>query len=235
MRRRPLSRLRTAVRGRPQIRIPSKANDVETATLRYLLFVLLPAWFVPGVADWWRHRRTDIEHTAGLRESLIHSLMMAEVGVPITLALLCEINPLLLAVMVGGIGVHEATALWDVRTAEEAGREVTPLEQHLHSFLESLPFMGASAVACLHWREVQRLLRGEHRPGDWRLVWKKNQLPRRYLVGVAAGIVGLIAVPYAEELIRCARAARARHASEVPQAPAEQRQSLDGRTAPARG
>lgn len=43
------------------------------------------------------HRRTRIEETNGLRESAIHSLMMAEVAVPITLTLLCEVNPLLLA------------------------------------------------------------------------------------------------------------------------------------------
>jgi hypothetical protein len=235
MRRRPLSRLRRAVGGRPPLRIPKQANDVETATLRYLLFVLLPAWFLPGVADWWRHRRTDIEHTAGVRESLIHALMMAEVGVPITLALLCEINPLALTVMVGSIGMHEATALWDVRTAERAGREVTPLEQHIHSFLESLPFMGVSAVACVHWREVQRLLRGERRSDDWRLVPKKNRLPRSYLAAVAAGIGGLIVVPYAEELLRCLRAARQRAESRPPDTVAEHRQATDGRTAPMRG
>jgi hypothetical protein len=34
---------------------------VEAATIRYLMYVLLPAWFVPGVADWIMHRRTKIE------------------------------------------------------------------------------------------------------------------------------------------------------------------------------
>lgn len=26
--------------------------DVESVTIRYLMYVLLPAWFVPGVADY---------------------------------------------------------------------------------------------------------------------------------------------------------------------------------------
>ncbi|GLY42938.1 hypothetical protein Amsp01_089610 [Amycolatopsis sp. NBRC 101858] len=50
---------------------------------------------------------------------------------------------------------HEATALWDVKTAADSGREVKPIEQRIHSFLESLPFMGTAAIACLHWKDVR--------------------------------------------------------------------------------
>ncbi|MFI9383413.1 diguanylate cyclase/phosphodiesterase [Kutzneria sp. NPDC052558] len=208
---RPLNALRRAVVSRSSMRMPEHVNDVESATLRYLLYVLLPAWFAPGVLDWWQHRRTDIQHTAGVKESAIHLLMMAEVGIPVTLVLLCEINPAVLAVMAAAVAAHEATALWDVKTAVDSGREVRPIEQHIHSFLESLPFMGTSAIACLHWRQVRQFLRAE---GAWRLQWKKNPLPSGYLVGVAAAIGALIALPYGEELIRCVRAARRRQ-SEV--------------------
>jgi hypothetical protein len=201
---RPLRALRRAVAGRSAMRIPDNVSDVESATLRYLLYVLLPAWFAPGVLDWWQHRRTDIEHTAGVKESAIHLLMMAEVGAPIALVLLCEVNPAVLAVMAAAVAAHEATALWDVKTAVDSGREVRPIEQHIHSFLESLPFMGTAAIACLHWKEVRQLLDAE---GAWRLQWKKNPLPGHYLVGVAAAIAGLIALPYGEELLRCLRAA----------------------------
>ncbi|WP_405561795.1 hypothetical protein [Streptomyces canus] len=40
-------------------------------TTRYLLYGLLPGWFVPGLADWVMHRHTRIEDTAGTKESLI--------------------------------------------------------------------------------------------------------------------------------------------------------------------
>ncbi|SHF06196.1 hypothetical protein [Streptoalloteichus hindustanus] len=208
----PLSRLRRAVLSRPRIHIPQEAGDVESATLRYLLYGLLPAWFVPGLLDWWQHRRTHIQDNAGVRESLIHLLMMAEIGVPITLTLLCEINPAVMLIMLAAIAAHEATALWDVTTAVESGRDVRPVEQHIHSFLESLPFMGSAAVACLHWRQARELLSGSDRSDAWRLRLKRNRLPGRYLAGVAAGVVGLIAVPYGEELWRCVRAARERAA-----------------------
>ncbi len=171
---------------RRQLRIPERANDAETALLRYLLYGLLPAWFIPALLDWNQHRRSRIEITSGTRESLIHLLMMAEVGVPITLVLLCEINPLVLSTILASIAAHEATALWDVTAAERSGRRVTTWEQHVHSFLESLPIMAASALGCLH-----------------RLRWKQNPLPGGYLAAVAAAVAAAIVVPYGEELYRC--------------------------------
>ncbi|MEV0636639.1 diguanylate cyclase [Streptomyces sp. NPDC050619] len=184
--------------------------DVGDATTRYLLYGLLPSWFVPGLADWAMHRRTRIEDTAGTKESFIHSLMMAEVGIPIALTLRYEVNPLLLTVQLGGAAVHEATALWDVRTAVHSDREVKPIEQHIHSFLESLPFGGLASLMCLHADQVKSLLRGGDDPDAWRLVPRRPPLSPGYLAGIAAAIGTCVLLPYGEELVRCRRAARAR-------------------------
>ncbi|MDX3242078.1 diguanylate cyclase [Streptomyces sp. ME18-1-4] len=188
------------------------AVDVGEATTRYLLYGLLPSWFVPGLADWAMHRRTRIEDTAGTRESLIHSLMMAEVGIPIAFTLRYEVNPLLLSVQLAGAAAHEATALWDVRTAVHSAREVKPVEQHIHSFLEALPFGALSALMCLHADQVKCLLRGGG--GDahaWRLVPRRRPLSPGYLAGIAAAVGTCVALPYGEELLRCVRAGRARN------------------------
>jgi hypothetical protein len=183
--------------------------DVGDATVRYLLYGLLPSWFVPGLADWWMHRRTRIEETAGTRESLIHSLMMAEVGLPIALTLRYEVNPLLLGVQLGATAAHEATALWDVRTAVDSEREVKPVEQHIHSFLESLPFGALASLMCLHADQVKSLLRGGRGdPDAWRLVPRRRPLSRAYLAGIAAAIGTCVVLPYGEELLRCVRTAR---------------------------
>ena len=91
------------------------------------------------------HRRTRIERTSGLSEPAIHALMMAEISVPLLLTLLYEVNPLLLGISAAAAGAHEATAIWDVRSAVDGGREVRPAEQDIHSFLESLPFMAIGA------------------------------------------------------------------------------------------
>ncbi|MGC0336604.1 diguanylate cyclase [Streptomyces sp. SLBN-8D4] len=185
--------------------------DVGDVTTRYLLYGLLPGWFVPGLADWVMHRRTRIEETAGTKESLLHSLMMAEVGLPIALTLRYEVNPLLLSVQLGGAAVHEATALWDVKTAVDSDREVKPVEQHIHSFLESLPFAALASLMCLHADQVRSLLRGG--PGDpdaWRLVPRRRPPSPGYLAGIGAAIGACVLLPYGEELLRCVRASRAR-------------------------
>ncbi|GGS95588.1 MULTISPECIES: diguanylate cyclase [Streptomyces] len=185
--------------------------DVGDVTTRFLLYGLLPGWFLPGLADWAMHRRTRIEDTTGTKESLIHSLMMAEVGLPIALTLRYEVNPLLLSVQLGAAAVHEATALWDVRTAVDSDREVRPVEQHIHSFLESLPFGGLASLMCLHADQVRSLLAGGRGdPDAWRLVPRRRPLSAGYLAGIGLAIGVCVLLPYGEELVRCRRAARAR-------------------------
>jgi hypothetical protein len=185
-------------RRQPELHVSADASDVQSVTIRYLMYVLLPAWFGPSIADYVMHRRTGIEHTSGLPESRIHALMMTEVGVPLGLTLLCEVNPLLLALIVATAGTHEATAFWDVRSAVDGGREVRPAEQHIHSFLESLPFMATSALLCLHWDQVVAAVRRPRDPSLWRLRLRRNRLPTRYLLAIQLGIVGLVALPYGE-------------------------------------
>jgi hypothetical protein len=120
--------------------------------------------------------------------------------------LLCEVNPLLLGISTAAAGAHEATAIWDVRSAVDGGREVRPAEQHIHSFLESLPFMAMSALLCLHWDQIADVWLSRARLAAWRLRLRRRRLPAGYLAGVLAGVASLIAAPYAEELWRCARA-----------------------------
>jgi hypothetical protein len=44
----------------------SDPADIESVTVRRLMYVLLPSWFAPGAADYVMHRRTRIERTSGL-------------------------------------------------------------------------------------------------------------------------------------------------------------------------
>jgi hypothetical protein len=195
--------------GTTALRISGNPADVESVTVRYLMYVLLPAWFVPGVADYLMHRRSRIERTSGLGESAIHALMMAEISVPLLLTLLCEVNPLMLAISAATAGVREATAICDVRAAVDGGREVRPAEQHIHSFLESLPFMAISALLCLHWDQVAGVWQGRAGASEWRLRLRRRRLPGGYLAAVLGAVAALIAGPYAEELWRCATARKA--------------------------
>lgn len=185
---------------------------VEDANRRFVMYGVMPLWFVPAVADWIMHRRTRIEDTSGTRESALHALMMTEAGIPVAMGLLARVNPLVLSVMGGAALVHGATALWDVSLAT-GEREVRPVEQHIHSFLEVLPLSALAFTSCLHWDQVRAALRGGDRAEDWKLLPKENPLPARYLAAIGLGVGVCVALPYAEEMRRCVRAARARKAA----------------------
>jgi hypothetical protein len=189
---------------------------VEQASRNYLMFVVLPLWLGAAVLDWRHHRRTKIERTAGTHESLIHLLMMAEVGAPVLMGLLLEVNSLVLLLMIVGYFLHEATAFWDVAYAETI-REVTPSEQHVHSFLEVIPFMVASFMVVLHWDQALALVGAGREPVDLTLHAKRPPLARGYVAGILASVAAFVAVPYVEEFIRCYRADRtlAAHPSPV--------------------
>jgi hypothetical protein len=170
----------------------------------YLLYVLLPLWTIPGFGDYLCHRRSKIESTSGTQESITHSLMMASVAVPTVQALLFETNALTLAVGAGALAFHELVVLWDVAYAASR-RDVSVTEQHLHSFLEVLPFATFSFLLCLCADQVLALAGiGEEEP-DFRLRLKEEPPPPAYVAGLLGTVTLLIGIPYAEELVRCMR------------------------------
>jgi hypothetical protein len=211
------------VRHPPTPRSLRRSLGVETATRRWLVGGVLPLWLGAGLADWYQHRRTHIEDTAGARESMIHSLMMAEAGVPVALGLFCEINPGVLATCAGALGLHSATAAWDVGYAEER-RRVTPTEQHCHSLLEVVPLMATGFLAVLYWDQT-RALAGMDGERDLRIRTKRRDpLSRKTRIALltAMGVFG--ALPYAEEMWRCLRARptlKARPPAEMPPTPTQ--------------
>lgn len=195
-----------------------RTAGVERATRRLLLGFVVPLWIGAGLADWDRHRRTDIEATAGTHESAIHALMMAEAGVPALLGLFLEINAGVLLAMLGALGMHQATAIWDVAYAD-GRREVTPTEQHIHGLLEIVPVMATAFLVALHWDQARTLVGwGPSRP-RFALVRKRRALPRSYVAGLLSTLTALIGIPYAEEFLRCYRTDRtlAAHPQEAGQ------------------
>ncbi|RVD60155.1 diguanylate cyclase [Mesorhizobium sp. M2D.F.Ca.ET.185.01.1.1] len=170
-----------------------------------LMYFILPVWLIAGFADWLCHRATHIESTTGAKESLIHLLMFAEVGIPLLAAMFLEVNALVIAVMIVAFFVHEATAMWDVRYATTA-RTVGPIEQHVHSFLEMIPLMGLVIVVALHWRQFLALFGAGPETARFDLTWKHQQLPVAYIAVVMIVIVLFELLPYVEEFFRGLRA-----------------------------
>jgi hypothetical protein len=193
---------------------------IETAVRNLLMGGVMPLWLGAGLADWYLHRRTRIEETAGPRESLIHHLMFAETGVPVLLGLFCEVNAGVLATAYAATGAHWATAYWDQAYAEER-RPVTPIEQQVHSVLEMSPLTAAFLLTALHWDQARALAGlGSSRPRFAIRLKRRDPLTAPARVGLLTAIGLLGVLPYAEELLRCWRARPTARPLEEPAEPA---------------
>ena len=177
-----------------------------------LMYFILPVWLLAGCADWLCHRASHIETTTGAKESMLHLLMFAEIGVPLLAAIFLQINAGIIALMIAAFFVHEATALWDVSYAVTA-RNVTPIEQHIHSFLEMIPLMAILFIVSLHWGQFQALFGFGSETARFDLNWKEEPLPATYVISIMAVILTFELIPYIEEFFR---GLRANHGALVP-------------------
>lgn len=189
-------------------------DDPRQLLLNLILYGLLPLWGVAGFIDWCCHRATKVESTSGLKESLVHSLMGIQLGVPILLCLMFEVNVLVLLICAVMWITHEIAAHWDVHYASPR-RHISIWEVHVHNYMATVPlylFMlvvilnwdVAVKAATLDWSGQLALHPLSERPGG------RAYLPR-YLTFMAV----LCVFPYLEENIRCLR-----HSRSISRAPA---------------
>ncbi|MDQ3060514.1 MAG: hypothetical protein M3R45_13515 [Pseudomonadota bacterium] len=167
-----------------------------------LMYVALPLWSLAGLADWWCHRRTGIERTTGIRESLFHWLMFAQMALASLGALLLEINALVLVLLAVFFCLHEATTWVELRFVHPV-RDITPTEQMVHSFMELIPLGAIAMLGALHAGQLSALWSAA--PADWGWRLKTEPLPVRYLTGAVLGVFLLNVLPLLEELARCWR------------------------------
>lgn len=166
-----------------------------------LLYACLPLWVIMGLADYLCHRKAAIERTTGIKESLMHVAMGAQIGVAVFLGLTFEINVLLL-LMVGVVLVlHVWVAHHDVTYALRR-REITVWETHAHSFLEVLPFVVVLLLAFKRWPAFVDLVTLNW-AGNLTLVQKTTPLDAQYIVGYFAFMMVAGVAPYIEEVWRC--------------------------------
>lgn len=175
----------------------------------FLLGVLMPAWLLAGLADWWCHRRAHIEENVGVRESLIHLVLSGQAAVAIMPALLLEINAAIIANMAVMFVAHELTTNLDVRVATPK-RPLTPTEVRVHNFLTGIPFAGLLLVMATHTEQTAALFGFGDAAADFSLRWKNPPLPMAYIAGWLIASIILNVLPFTEELLRGLRSARHR-------------------------
>jgi len=179
---------------------------MEDAARLVLMAVVIPLWVLAGLVDWWCHRRTAIERTSGWPENAFHWLLLAEAGVALLAAALLEIDAAVLLLAFAAFLVHEATTFIELRYVVPL-REVRPLEQMVHSFMEILPLLLLALLAVMRWDQVAALVGGG--TPEFALRLKERPWPPAYLAGMGLAVLLLNVVPLAEEGVRCWRAGRA--------------------------
>jgi hypothetical protein len=185
----------------------SSADMVVLGATVILGFVVVPVWLAAGLADYVCHRAARIERSSGVRESLMHLVQFALVGVPLAAALFLRIDAGMLLVFAAFVLLHHAVAYVDVRYAN-ATRPVHPVEQMIHSFLELLPIAAVLLAVALDFAQFEALFGRGVEAADFSLRWRTPALPAWYTgtVLAAAAVFGFI--PYVEELLRCVRMQR---------------------------
>jgi hypothetical protein len=179
--------------------------DTEALLMRVILYGLLPLWGVCGFVDWWCHRATRIETTSGLKESLIHSLMGVQLGIPIVLCLVFQVNLLILLICVAAWLAHEFVAHWDVVHATPR-RHISIWEVHVHNYMATLPLFLLMLLVVINW---DVLVAAAHGDFAGQFTFTRVDVPHgseRYLPHYLT-FMGLVCVaPYLEENLRCLRA-----------------------------
>jgi hypothetical protein len=188
--------------------MPTMTANTDHLLVNLILYGMLPLWGIAGFIDWCCHRATRIERTSGLRESLVHSLMGIQLGIPIVLCLLFKVNVLILSLCIAAWLMHEAAAHWDVWYAAPR-RAISIWEMHVHNYMATLPLFLLMLIVVLNWDVALKLVRFEW-SGELGLArvdvpWGSSTYLRSYLVFMGV----LCVIPYAEENLRCLRAALA--------------------------
>jgi hypothetical protein len=188
--------------------------DLKSLSLPVLVFDLiiygcLPLWLVMGFLDYLCHRRSHIELNSGVKESLFHAVMGLQIGVPIFLGLYFHINVLILLIIFGALLFHVLVAHCDVAYAKNM-RNISMLEMHVHSVMETLPFFTVALLVCINWGAFVDLIT-LHWAGNLQLVFK-SQVDQIFIAGYVALLLIADVIPYIEEFFRCARANRSARA-----------------------
>jgi len=178
------------------------------ALLEVLLFYLiLPVWLLAGFADASCHRVLRIEATSGWRESALHWLMMAELGMGVLAILLLEINALVIALFAIACLAHEVTMVADLGYAHTR-RDIPPVEQWVHGIQQAIPWIVLLAIAVLHPGQALALLGLGSEPARWSPALREPALPSGYLASIAVLALLLVGLPFAREMWRAVHARR---------------------------
>jgi len=149
-------------------------------------------WLLGGTLDFWFHRRTDLPHTSGLRESTLHGVQLLLVGGGMLAWLAFHTTWAMVALLSFVVVAHAVAGYLDTVSAD-GRRRISPAEQHVHSILDVAPWLFLVWIA---WRAEPA----------WSVRWEPAQAAS--WAGLVIPAVLLVVVPWAYEMTQCLRAVR---------------------------
>ena len=181
--------------------------DTRILLINLILYGLLPMWGITGFIDWWCHRVSRIETTSGLKESLTHSLMGIQLGIPIVLGLFFQINVLILLISIVVLLSHAFVAHWDVRYSTPL-RHISAWETHVHAYMATIPLFLLLLIVIINWEVAVKMVTFDWQ-GEFSFTSTGNlQVTSNYRRGYLIFMGVFCVFPYIEENLRCFRAAR---------------------------
>jgi hypothetical protein len=127
--------------------------DLQRLLESLFVWGLYPLWLLAGAGDYLCHRRTNIERTSGSEESWFHLLQFLALLTAFAAGALLEVNAVVFGVMVAAVLAHSVLAHLDV-SYTDGRRYISPLEQHIHGFMDVLPLVAVSLFGVLHWEAI---------------------------------------------------------------------------------
>ncbi len=132
--------------------------------------------------------------------------MGVQVGIPIFLCLLFQVNALVLIAFSLSLLLHGIVAYCDVKLARNE-RQISILEMHAHAFLSTTPLFLFFMLVAINWQTLAELYQAGPTSSD-----HFSLIPASTLVGgpfyvpmFAATLLLFCVIPYLEELYRCVR------------------------------
>lgn len=178
--------------------------ETRTLLINLILYGLLPLWGITGFIDWNCHRVTKIETTSGLRESLLHSAMGIQVGIPILMCILFYINVTVLLICLAAWLLHEFVAHYDVHYSSPK-RHISIWEVHVHNYMATVPLYLLMLIIVINWDMFINLV-----TFNWEghMALQRIEKPHGSPIYLKAYLIfmGITCVlPYVEENLRCLR------------------------------
>ena len=149
-------------------------------------WIVYPVWLLAGVGDQWCHRRTSIATTSGRLESLLHLAQLGVIGLAVLVGLFLEPSTALFSMLAILIASHSVLSFIDVSYTEPR-RRILPIEQHIHAYMEVLPWTSLALFCAAHPAMFTQ--------PEWALRLRTEPLPVTVLLAVIAPAVLLAVLP----------------------------------------